>query len=83
MHEADDAPGTLADALPYEAVGGEYEGLPFRRHLGVGVVKEHRDGWPGRHRNVYVWWELANGRAVGWNENKSVGWSFPVIRVPR
>lgn len=37
--------------------------------------------WPGRHQNVMVWWVLANGYAVGWNENTSIGWSFPVVKI--
>lgn len=34
--------------------------------------------WPGKERNVMNWWQLADGRAVGWNENPGRGWSFPV-----
>lgn len=37
--------------------------------------------WPGKHKNVYFWVELENGYAVGWNENPSRGWSFPVIKL--
>lgn len=35
--------------------------------------------WPGPARNVHVWWKLADGRCVGWNESDTRGWSFPVI----
>ena len=38
--------------------------------------------WPGSHKNVYFWVELDNGFAVGWNENPSRGWSFPVVKNP-
>ena len=27
--------------------------------------------WPGKEKNVQVWWELLNGYGVGWNENMS------------
>jgi len=39
--------------------------------------------WPGKHVHVHVWWELENGYAVGWNENPSRGWSFPVVKMPK
>lgn len=34
--------------------------------------------WPGTHKNVLNWWQLEDGRCVGWNENAGRGWSFPV-----
>lgn len=37
--------------------------------------------WPGPHRFVYMWVELDNGYAVGWNENPKKGWSFPVVKL--
>jgi DNA-directed RNA polymerase subunit RPC12/RpoP len=37
--------------------------------------------WPGPQKDVHCWWELENGKAVGWNENPSKGWSFPVITL--
>ena len=39
--------------------------------------------WPGTAKNVQNWWELANGKAVAWNESPSHGWSFPVISLKR
>jgi hypothetical protein len=53
------------------------------------VVKEYsrvreEDGWkefPGPQMNVHCWWELENGKAVGWNENPATGWSFPVVSM--
>lgn len=56
------------------------------RYRDVEVVSEHgygEDGlaWPGTHKNVTNWCVLANGYAVGWNENPSRGWSFPVMKV--
>jgi hypothetical protein len=72
---------TLREWLPREAVGGEYHGDPFQKYLDVEVVSEHQFRWPGRHKNVINWCKLANGKAVGWNENDAIGWSFPVITV--
>lgn len=66
---------------------------PAAKLLDVEVVKEHSRSkvvndmilhnteyveWPGTQQNVHVWWELANGKAVGWNESPHKGWSFPV-----
>jgi len=73
---------TLKDYLPLEAAGGEYIDEPFRKYMDTQVVKKidafhHR--WPGRHKNVHIWYILENGKAVGFNENPSIGWSFPVI----
>jgi hypothetical protein len=39
--------------------------------------------WPGTHKNVTSWCILENGYAVGWNENPSIGWSFPVVKAPK
>jgi len=36
--------------------------------------------WPGPARNVHRWFVLADGHAVGFNENPSRGWSYPVLR---
>lgn len=72
---------TLRKWLP----GDEHK---FQSHLSgfldEEVVKEYVLGapdwkkWPGSHKNVMNWVELSNGKAVGWNENQSTGWSFPV-----
>jgi len=37
--------------------------------------------WPGSHKNVFFWVELKSGYAVGFNENPSRGYSFPVIKM--
>lgn len=34
----------------------------------------------GTHKYVFYWVLLENGYAVGWNENPSRGWSFPVMK---
>ena len=68
-------------SLPRE----ERELSPAAKLLDVEVVAEygHTNNnpkpWPGKHKHVCVWWQLANGKAVAWNENPSKGWSFPVI----
>lgn len=79
---------TLRDVLPREFFI-EHTESPAAKYLDVEVVARYRawgDGpdallWPGRHQHVNVWWHLANGKAVGWNENPSRGWSFPVVRT--
>ena len=76
----------LVDALPREFDGGEYSETRAYKFHDVVVVKSHGypndyERWPGRERNVNVWHELENGYAVGWNENTSRGWSFPVIKM--
>lgn len=77
---------TLRDWLPIEALGGEYVRDAFRKHLDVEIIEEMKSympnqSWPGRHKNVLAWVKLANGRAVGWNENDAIGWSFPVVKL--
>ena len=83
---------TLRDCLPYEATVYETDGA--YKHLDVEVIEEVSSSallndrivdnplyerWPGKHKNVFCWWKLKNGKAVGWNENPAIGWSFPVI----
>lgn len=73
---------TLRDELGNYLAGCEYVETPAYKLLDVEVVASHglnTKSWPGRHRYVYNWVELANGKAVGFNENPSRGWSFPVI----
>ena len=41
---------------------------------------DNRRSWPGPEKNVMNWCVLANGNCVGWNENVSRGWSFPVLK---
>jgi hypothetical protein len=74
---------TLAQALPHEFLsGGEYVDVPAFRHRDVVVLRKYDSRikpWPGTQVNVSVWYVLANGKAVGWNENPIRGWTFPVI----
>ena len=81
----------LRDWLPQEFFGGLFDDSRANKFLDVEVAEEyhmyHLDGkmnwrsWPGRRKHVMNWCVLANGYAVGWNENPSVGWSFPVIKM--
>jgi hypothetical protein len=75
--------------MPYEFSQSFRDTAAFK-FCDVEVVAEHggmddtvRKPWPGSHRNVYFWVELANGRAVGWNENPGRGWSFPVVKLKK
>jgi hypothetical protein len=73
---------TLKDVLPQEFFGCEFKDSAAVKHLDCVVSSSHEHGgWQGKHKNVMCWWKLSNGYAVGWNENPSVGWSFPVIKM--
>jgi len=69
--------------MPHEFVGGSYNDVPAYKYRDELVAAEHllTKRWPGPHKNVSFWVELANGRAVGWNENPAIGWSFPVVKL--
>jgi len=70
----------LKDVLPNEFMN-EFTETPAYKLRDIEVTKRHDgclDSFPTAHRNVMHWWELANGKVVGWNESPSVGWSFPV-----
>lgn len=76
---------SLREAMPPEFSGCEYRTDRAQRFADVKVVKEFDatkpdQRWPGKQKNVFYWVALANGYAVGWNENPSKGWSFPIIR---
>lgn len=73
----------LIDRLPYEFRSGEYEDSRAMKFSNVEVVKEYdtfKRPWIGTHKNVHVWFVLANRYAVGFNESPTRGWSFPVIK---
>ncbi len=76
---------SLRDVLPREFFHS-YMDTRAATMLDVEVAQEYGLGdgevwksWPGPHKNVLNWWKLADGRCVGWNENCSTGWSFPVF----
>lgn len=81
----------LSDEMPAEFVGGEYHHTPAYALRNATVherFSRHEDGWqewPGTQNNVHVWCIVNTGngfKAVGWNENPSRGWSFPVLNLP-
>jgi hypothetical protein len=78
---------TLREWAPHE-FAEQFTDLPSFRHADVEVVTEYGYGsdekwkqWPGTHKNVQNWCVLANGYAVGWNENPSIGWYFPMVKI--
>lgn len=84
---------TLRDFLPAEFMNGTYEKSQAMKYADVEVIARFEYSivddslstfkpWPGKHKNVYSWCSLANGKSVGWNENPSKGWSFPVMKTP-
>lgn len=82
----------LRDVMPHEFLGGEFHNTPayvLRDAPVQARFSRHQAGWqewPGKQCNVHVWCIVAsrNGtKAVGWNENPSRGWSFPVVTLPK
>jgi hypothetical protein len=78
---------TLREWAPQE-FAQSFDDVPAFRHADVEVVTEYGYGsdekwkhWPGTHKNVQNWCILANGYAVGWNENPSIGWNFPMVKM--
>jgi hypothetical protein len=77
---------TLKDVMPDIMTGGFVDTAAFKLR-DEQVASEHGSvtaddlRWPGKERNVYSWVILTNGKAVGWNENSSRGWSYPVITL--
>jgi hypothetical protein len=80
----------LRDVLPLEFFRS-FMDTPAAKLLDVEVVNVYPIGgskyrgvpWIGKHKNVCIWFELANGKAVAWNENVARGWSFPVERMKK
>lgn len=75
----------LRDVLPREFFQ-EFMTTRAAKMLDVEIEQEYGlmgdqtwKSWPGPEKNVLNWWKLADGRSVGWNENISRGWSFPVF----
>ena len=74
---------TLKDVMPWEFSQSYHKSEGFK-YVDVVVTEQHFGSsgkWPGTHKNVTYWVELENGYAVGWNRNKSKGWSFPVYKM--
>ena len=56
----------------------EHNRIGIRRAKIVDICYER---WIGKHKYVHNWVELANGYAVGMNENPSRGLTFPVVKL--
>lgn len=70
----------------------EYSEFTYRKHIeeleGIKLPDDNDDGWfmyldslnntTFTHQNLYSFVELEDGTLVGFNENPSHGWSFPV-----
>lgn len=75
---------TLRECLPTEFTGGEYHNTRAFKLKDREVMRcvdgcVPGNGWPGREVNVMNWYILDDGYTyVGFNENPSRGWSFPV-----
>ena len=75
---------TLKEAMPYEysqdtdSKAHKFDDIEV---IWKQNVLNHYKKWPGTQKYVYFWVVLANGYAVGWNENPSKGWSFPIIKL--
>lgn len=75
---------TLIDVMPQQFGWGEYVDTPAYKLRDVAVrarMDSSVTAWPGPQKNVHFWVVLENGKAVGFNESPSRGWSFPVITV--
>lgn len=75
----------LKDYLPDEFLMGEYDNTRAYKLKEVDVLEKVDGtypgyGWPGREKHVLWWYVLTDGHIVGFNENPSRGWSFPVRR---
>lgn len=83
---------TLIDVFS-DLRSGEWDDTPVAKQYQTEVVCKFHScpnsygkpvrKWPGPQKNVFAWVELKNGRAVGWNESPSHGWSFPVVPMPK
>lgn len=75
---------TLKDSMPYEFQSYTLDSCRAVKFMDIEVLEEFDGtevGWIGLEKNVYKWVKLANGYAVGWNENPARGWSFPVKKI--
>lgn len=79
---------TLAEAMPYEYLhDSAFDNEKAHKFDSVEVVwkqdvfNKNSKPWIGKHKNVHFWVLLKNGYAVGWNENPSIGWSFPCVKA--
>lgn len=77
---------SLRNWLPVEFFHGEYNDTPAMRYEACQVVVSYNVGVPHpfTHRNISSWCVVLTPSrdyvAVGFNENVSRGWSFPVVK---
>lgn len=67
------------DSKAYKYIDTEVIVIHSRSYLKN--MKDTSLKWIGKEKYIYVWWELKNGYAIGWNENPAKGWSFPVRKL--
>lgn len=81
--EYKDSLKSLSDSVPQE-FHQEFTSTQAYKYRHLKVVARymsHEKKWPGNHKYVHSWWELDDGHAIGWNENPSRGYSFPVVKL--
>lgn len=72
---------TLAEVLGEYLYDDTIRAYGFKDIPVIKTVDCEKKKWPGKEKYVYVWYVLANGYAVGFNENPCMGYSFPVIKL--
>lgn len=77
---------TLSNVFPI------FEDTPAYKHRLADVIAFFRSGDDGfnncpiNYKNIYTWCvAVSNNKlyAIAWNENPSVGWSFPIKRISK
>ncbi len=79
---------TVNDWLPSEAQIDERDEvnrvLDYEVIAEFGYARRPFNAQPFRYKNIHNWCIATNGKkhyAVGWNENPSIGWAFPIKRL--
>ena len=84
----------IKDFLPIEVQHGEYENDKVQKYLDYPIEKIYQlnntnltpSQFGFKHKNIFVWATFKDGnklKAVGFNENPSIGWSFPIVLIKR
>lgn len=78
----------LRDVLPPEvidwgeSINNKSTNSKFMKYLDCKILEtilEYDSRFPFIHKHIFMWWILENNIAIGWNEDPSEGWSFPVV----
>lgn len=79
--------GEMSIYMDMRANGPEREYRLAEKLKDLEVIKEffrsnegYRE-WPGKHQNVHYWVLLEGNIGVAHNENPSIGWSFPMMKI--